>query len=116
VHLGIEAFRTYIAVKTKLTGVHEMLEVGWLANQPSHAFDDASTPVYYRALVIVIRSNIISSVLFTLPKILIIWHASQELLDTTAVFEACETQSSVIFLQHVVIICLHAIFLDPTLV
>ena len=62
VHFGIEAFRGHIAVKAPLRGQNEMLGVGWLPHQPSHAFDDVSAPVFDRALVIVIPSLIIESV------------------------------------------------------
>jgi len=58
VHVGIEAFRWGIAVKAMLRGVNEILGVGWLLHQPSHASDDVSTPVFDRALVIVIPSDI----------------------------------------------------------
>ena len=61
-HFGIEAFRGRIAVKAPLRGENEMLGVGWLPQQPSHAFDDVSTPVFDRALVIVIPSHILESV------------------------------------------------------
>jgi hypothetical protein len=44
-----------------LRGENEMLGVGWLPHQPSHAFDDVSTPVFDRALVIVIPSHILES-------------------------------------------------------
>jgi hypothetical protein len=62
VHFGKEAFRSHIAVKSTLMGVNEMLHVGWLPHQPSHAFDDVSTPVFDRALVIAIPSHILESV------------------------------------------------------
>jgi len=62
VHFGIEAFRGRIAVKAMLRGENEMLGVDWLPHQPSHAFDDISTPVFDRALVIVIPSHILESV------------------------------------------------------
>jgi len=54
VHFGIEVFRWRSAVQATLWGVKEMLSVGWLPHQPSHAFDDLSTPVFVRGLVIVI--------------------------------------------------------------
>ena len=92
-----------------------MLGVGWLPHQPSHACDDVSTPVYDMALVIVIPSHILQSVYFPLPESLIIRHATQEFLDTIPGVEAEETQSGVVFLQHVVIIRLHDILLDHTL-
>ena len=62
VHFGIEAFRRRISVKAMLSGVNEMLGVGWLPHQPSDAFDDVSTPVFDRVLVIVIPSHILESV------------------------------------------------------
>jgi len=62
VHFSIEAFRWSIAVKATLRGVSEMLSVGWLPRQPSHAFDDVSTPVFDRPVVIVIPSHILESV------------------------------------------------------
>jgi hypothetical protein len=62
VHFGIEAFRGRIAVKSPLRGENEMLGIGWLLHQPSHAFHDVSTPVFDRALVIVIPSHILKSV------------------------------------------------------
>ena len=92
-----------------------MLGVGWLPDQPSHAFDDVSTPVFDSALVIVIPSHLLESVQFPLPESLIIWYASQELLDAIPVVDAWETQRGVFFLQHVVIVRLHALLLDPTL-
>jgi len=62
VHFSIEAFRWRIAVKATLRGVNEMLGVGWLPHQPSLAFDDVSTPVFDRPLVIVIPSHILEGV------------------------------------------------------
>jgi len=62
VHFGLEAFRGRIAAKATLRGKNEMLGVGWLPHQPSHAFDDVSTPVLDRALVIVIPSHILENV------------------------------------------------------
>jgi hypothetical protein len=62
VYFSIEAFWWRIAVKGTLKGVNVMLRVGWLPHQPSHAFDDVSTPVFDRALVIVIPSHILESV------------------------------------------------------
>ena len=46
---------------------------------------------------------------------MIIWHGSHELLDAIPVFEAWEMQIGVLSLQHVVIVCLHTLLLDPTL-
>jgi hypothetical protein len=34
-----------------------MLSVGWLPQQPSHAFDDVATPVFDWVLVIVITAQ-----------------------------------------------------------
>jgi hypothetical protein len=62
VHFGIEAFRGRIAVKAPLRGQNEILGVGWLLHQPSHAVDDVSTPGFDTALVIVIPSHILESV------------------------------------------------------
>jgi hypothetical protein len=39
-----------------------MLGVRWLLHQPSHAFDDVLTPVFDRALVIVIPFHILEGV------------------------------------------------------
>jgi hypothetical protein len=39
-----------------------MLGAGWLPHHPSHAFDDVSTPVFDRPLVIVIPSHILETV------------------------------------------------------
>ena len=114
-HYGIQAFRWCIAVEAKLRGINEMLHVGWLPHQPSHAFDHVSTPVFDRALVIVIPSHILKSVKFPLAESLVMWHVSHELLDFIPDFEASETQIGVFFLQHVVIVRIHALPLDPTL-
>jgi hypothetical protein len=62
VHFSIEAFWWRIAVKATLRGVNEMLGVGWLPHQQSHAFDDVSTPVFDRPLVIVIPSHCLEGV------------------------------------------------------
>jgi hypothetical protein len=62
VNFSIEAFRGRIAVKAPLRGENEMLSVSWLPHQPSHAFNDVSTPVFDRALVIVIPSHILENV------------------------------------------------------
>jgi len=59
VHFDIEAFRWCIAVKATLRGINQMLGVRWLPHQPSHAFDDVSTPVFDSALVIVIPFHIL---------------------------------------------------------
>jgi len=45
-----------------LSGVNEILGVGCLPHQPSNGFDDVSTPVFDRVLVIVIQSHILESV------------------------------------------------------
>jgi uncharacterized PurR-regulated membrane protein YhhQ (DUF165 family) len=102
-------------VKATLSGVNEMLGVGRLPHQPSNAFDDILTPVYDRAVVIIIPSHILKSVKFSLPKSLIIWHASQELLKDIPVFEDSEMPSGVFFVLQIVIVSLHAFLLDPTL-
>jgi hypothetical protein len=68
-----------------------------------------------RALLIVIPSYILESVLFPLPETLIIWHGSHVLLDAIPICEAWEMESSIVFLQHVVIVRLHALHLDRTL-
>jgi len=62
VHFGIEAFRWRGAVQATLRGVNAILGLGWLPHRPSHAFDDLSTPVFDRALVIVIPFHILESV------------------------------------------------------
>jgi hypothetical protein len=62
VHFSIEAFQGLITVKATLRGENEMLGIGWLPHQPSYAFDDVSTPVFHRVLVIVIPSDILESV------------------------------------------------------
>ena len=68
-HFGIEVFQGRIAFKATLRGENEMLSVAWLPHQPSHTFDDVSTPVFDRALVIVIPSHILESVWFPLPSV-----------------------------------------------
>ena len=65
--------------------------------------------------MIVIPSHILESVQFPLPESLIIWHARQELLDALPIFERWEMESGVLFLQQLVIVRLHTLFLDPTL-
>ena len=92
-----------------------MLAVAWLLRQPSHAFDDVSTPGYDRAFVIVIPSHILVSLWFPHPKSLIIWHVSHDLLDALPAFEAWEMLCCVFFLQHIVTVRLDAVLLDPTL-
>jgi hypothetical protein len=62
VHFGRQAFRWSMAVEAMLRGVIMMLGAHWLPHQPSHAFDDVSTPVFDSALVIVIPSHILDSV------------------------------------------------------
>jgi hypothetical protein len=82
VHFGIEEILCSITVRSTLRGVNEILRVGWLPHHPSHAFDDVSIPVFDRALVMVIPSHILETVLFPLPESLIIFHGSHKLLDT----------------------------------
>jgi hypothetical protein len=48
--------------KAILRGVNQMLSVGWLAHQPSQAFDGVSAPEIDKWLVIVIASHILKSV------------------------------------------------------
>jgi len=62
VHFGIEVLWRRIAVRATLRGVKKMLGVCWLLHQPSHAFDDVSTPVFVTALVVVIPFHILGSV------------------------------------------------------
>jgi len=62
VHFSIEAFLCRIAVKAPLGGENELLGGGWLLHQLSHAVDDVSSPVFDRALVIVIPCHILESV------------------------------------------------------
>jgi len=62
VHFSIEGFLRLIAIKAKLKSKEETLGIGWLPHQPFHAFDDVSTPVFDRALVIVISSYNLESV------------------------------------------------------
>jgi hypothetical protein len=62
VHFSVEAFWWRIAVKATLRGVNEMLGLGWLPHEPSHDFDNVSTPVFDRRLVIVISTHIIDGV------------------------------------------------------
>ena len=61
VDFGIEALRGHLAVTATLRGDNGMLGVGWLPHEPSHTFDDVSTPVFDRALVIVIPFHILES-------------------------------------------------------
>jgi hypothetical protein len=62
VHFSIEEFRWRIIVKATQWGINDMLGVDWLLDQPSHAFDDASTPVFDRPMVIVIPSHTLEGV------------------------------------------------------
>jgi len=114
-NVGILAFRWCMAVQATLRGIHKMLGVSWLLHQPSHAFDDVLTPVFDRGLVIVIPSHVLESVQFPLRESLIIGHVSHKLLDAIPGFEAWETQSGLFFFQHIVIVRLHVLLLDPTL-
>jgi len=97
-----------------LRGVYEMLRLGWLPHQSSHAIDDVSTHVFHRALVNVIPTHIMGSELYPLPESLIICCAGHEFLHTIPILEAWEMQSNVFFLQHIVIVCLHTLLLDLT--
>ena len=49
-------------VEAMQRGGNELISVGWLPPQPSHAFDGVSTPVFDRALEIVIPSHLLLSV------------------------------------------------------
>jgi len=65
-----------------LSGVNKKLGVHWLPHQPSHVFDDVSTKVFDRALVIVIPSHILQSGVFFFQYVVIVsLHAL--LLDPT---------------------------------
>jgi hypothetical protein len=55
------AFWWSIAVNITLRGINEMLAVGRMPHQTSGAFDNVSTPVFDRALEIVIPSHILQS-------------------------------------------------------
>jgi len=44
----------------------------------------------------------------------ILWHARRQLLGAIPIVESWETRRGVFFLQHVVIVRLHALHLDPT--
>jgi hypothetical protein len=92
-----------------------MLGVRCMPNQPSLSFDDVSNPLFDRAVEIVIPFHILDSVLFQLPKSLITWNASHELLDSITVFEPWEMQSGVSIRQPSVIVNLYSLLLDPTL-
>jgi len=91
-----------------------MLHLGWLPQQASHAFNDVLTPVFDRVLVIVIASDILKSVEFSLPESLMIWHANKVVLDAISICEAWETRSGGSYVQPVVIEQLHAPLIDPT--
>ena len=62
VHCGMKVSQGHIADKAPLRGVNRILGVGWPLHQPSHAFDDISTPVFDQVLVIVVPSHILKSV------------------------------------------------------
>jgi hypothetical protein len=84
--MGMEVFLWLITVNVTLRGVNEILGVGWVRHQLSHAFDDVSTPVFDMALVIVNPAHVLNSVKFLPPESLIMWHAHHELLDAISVF------------------------------
>jgi hypothetical protein len=94
VHFSIEAFRWRIAVKATLSGVNEILGIGWLPHQPSDAFDDVSTPEFGRVLVLVIPSHITESVYFALHENLITWHACHQLQDTIPVLKFAKCRAA----------------------
>jgi hypothetical protein len=62
VHLGIEVFQWHIAANVTLRGINRILGVCWLPLQSSDAFDNVSTLVFDRVLVIVIPFHILESV------------------------------------------------------
>jgi len=62
VHFIIAAVPWHIAGQVTLRAEIEMLGVGSLLYLPSHSVDDVSTPVFDRALVIVIPFHIPESV------------------------------------------------------
>jgi hypothetical protein len=62
VHFGTEAFEGCIAVTATLRGENEMLGIGWLTHQPSQPYDDVSTLVFDKSLVIIFPSHVLESV------------------------------------------------------
>jgi len=76
VHFGIEELQWRITVKATLRGVNQRFSIGCLAHQPSHGFDDVSTPACERPMAIVIPCHLLESMQLPLPKSLIIWHGS----------------------------------------
>jgi hypothetical protein len=90
-------------------GLNEILSAGLRLHQPSHASEDVSTLVVEWLLLIDIPFHILGSVLFPFCMMLNISQASHEFLDANPISEAWETESGVFFLQHVVIVPLHAI-------
>jgi hypothetical protein len=115
VHCVTEAFQKHVALNPKLSGENEMLGVGWLSHQRSHGVDDISSPVVDMLLVIDIPSDVLKSVLFPLGQIMIIFRVSRERQDCIPVVEASETQSCAFVIQHVVIVRLHAMLLNPSM-
>jgi hypothetical protein len=91
-----------------------MLGVGWQPYQPSHAFEDILTPVFVRALVIVIPCHIPETVYFPFPESLIIMHASNQLLDASPSSEAWEMHRTVFVFQHFLNVNLLAHRCTPT--
>ena len=96
-------------MKATLRHIDETVGIRWLLHQPSHSFDDVSTPGCDRALVIVIPSHILESESFPLRESMIIRHASHGLPEAIPISENWQTQSVVCFLQQVVIVCPHAL-------
>jgi hypothetical protein len=115
VHFGVVAFPGHIAVKAILRGKNELLGIGWLPLQPSCMVDNVFTAIFDWAVVILVPSHMLKSLLFPLPKSLIICHGSHKPLDTIPIFEAWDMQMGVFFLPHVYIVLLHALLVDPTL-
>jgi hypothetical protein len=62
VHFSIEVFWWHVAAEVLTSGINWMLRVGWLPQQPSQAIDDIWTPVFDKALVIVMLSHILECV------------------------------------------------------
>jgi len=90
-----------------------MLGMGWLPHWPFDAFDDILTPVFDRTLLIVIPFHILESVQFPLPENLIICHTNRKLPVAMPEVETSGMQSGVFFLQHAVIVLLHALLPGP---
>jgi hypothetical protein len=115
VYFVIEACWGSIAVTTIQRDEIQILGISRLPHQPSHLIDVVSTPIFDTSLVIVIQYHILESVYFLLAKSQIIRHARHGLLDNIPVFAGFGMQRRVFFLQHIVIVRLHALLLYLTL-